>query len=117
MQSDDLQNFCMSLRDERIQFIGVIDKMGNLMAAYPAMVKNVDMRSMCIQNALSHAMRKESESILGKLEYVSVKRDRMLQLNVPFDEYLILILSKPQTNEKELVALVIQKCTNHLTAC
>jgi hypothetical protein len=113
---NDFQHCCKTLRDERVQFIGVIDKMGNLVAGhFNNMLQNVDTRMMCMQNALAHAMRKESESILGKLEYTAVKRDRTLLLNIPFHDYLISILSKPQTSEKELVAMVIQKFTNHLT--
>ena len=52
---------------------------------------------------LDYSMRRDSDSILGKISYMTTHRHQTKVTTIPFNEDLILIFSEPNTNVEDLV--------------
>jgi len=106
----NLENKCSEfLRSDKIRFVGVINRMGNLIAG--GFSNNVDWietdekrRTLYMQVALEIAMRIDFDSTLGKINYVTTNRDNVLMITIPMNNHVLLISAKPTAVVKEIIA-------------
>ena len=103
-----LHDFCLKVSETLgVTFTGVINKNGRLIAGgfsqnnHPYEKEELSM--IFLELYLDYSMRKEFDSVLGKIRYMTTLRKHINVTTIPFKDELILIFSKPSTNIKEVV--------------
>ena len=105
------------LGDEQLRFVGVINKLGNLIAGgfrreiipFETEAKN---RMMYMQMVLEVSMRKEFDDTLGEIDYIASKRKNALMISIPIDDELLLISASPDSIPEEIVSKAIRVFKN-----
>lgn len=99
------------LRNDEIQFVGIINNMGNL--ACGGFSKDTDLiktdeekRKLYMQTALEISMHGDFHDVFGKTNYVTVITDDVLRIIVPMNKYVILIFAKPTFIVEEIISKV-----------
>lgn len=81
---------------DNVQFVGIIDKMGNLILEkfkdqIVPFEDDAKRRMLYMQMVLEISMRREFDSSLGSVNYVASHRKKGLMISIPFDKYVILV--------------------------
>jgi len=107
-----LKNKCFRLlRYDEIQFVGIINNMGNLSCG--GFCKGKDLietdeqkRKLYMQTALEISMHGDFHDVFGKTNYVTVNTDDVLRIIVPINKYVVLIFAKPTSIVEEIISKV-----------
>jgi len=105
-----LENKCHKLlNNDEIQFVGVINNMGNLIAGgfsngIDIFETNEEKRKFYMQMALEIAMRKDFDHTLGTINYISTNRSNVLMITIPMCNHVILISAKPTSVAEQIVS-------------
>ena len=99
------------LRNDKIQFVGIINNMGNLelveFSKGTNLIKTDDeKRKMYMQTALEISMHSDFYDTLGKTNYVTVNTDNVLRIIIPMNNYIMLIYAKPKSIVERIVTAV-----------
>ena len=90
-----------------VTFAGIINNKGKLVAGgfrKEFTPYDADKLSMLfLELYLDYSMRREFDSILGKINSITSRRQRVNVTTIPFNDDLILILSEPNTDIENLV--------------
>ena len=105
------------LQDKQIRFVGIINKLGNLVAGgfdhktepYETEEKS---KMLYMQMTLEVSMRKDFDETLGEIDYIASKRKNVLMISIPLNEELMLISAEPQSITEEVVAKAIKVFEN-----
>jgi len=103
---------CYSLLElDDVRFAGVISKLGNLVSSqFNSKIEPIETiekrQKMYMQMALEIAMRKEFDSSLGEIEYISTKRKNVLMISIPVNDDLLLVSASPNTSTQKIVNYV-----------
>ncbi|MFB5606495.1 MAG: DUF6659 family protein [Candidatus Nitrosomaritimum yanchengensis] len=108
-----LDESCLKLaKISGVNFAGVINKNGRLIAGGfrtdSNSYKKEKLQMIFLELYLDYSMRKEFDSVLGKINYMTTLREHVNVTTIPYNEELILILSQPNTDINNLV----EKCTD-----
>jgi hypothetical protein len=103
-----LEEACLKLFDmPEVQFAGIINNKGRLIAggfySESVLFKKEKLSMIFLELFLDYSMRRDSDSILGKISYMTTHRHQTKVTTIPFNEDLILIFSVPNTNVEDLV--------------
>ncbi len=96
-----------------IRFVGVISNMGRLIVGdykkgiIP--IAEIDHYKMCMEHALDLFMKKDLDNILGPLNYTISKRDNIVIVTIPVENYMVLISAEPNTNIEPIIENILQK--------
>jgi len=104
-----LEKGCNELPDDaQMRFVGVINKMGNLIAgrfkedAKPFQ-NDAKQRMLYMQMVLEISMRREFDSALGTVNYTASNRNKALVITVPLKDKIVLVSSHPDASTKRIV--------------
>ena len=93
-----------------VDFAGVINKNGRLIAGGFRTNANSynkeKLHMIFLELYLDYSLRKECDSVFGKIDYITTQRQHTNVTTVPFNEELILIFSRPGKN----IQNIVQKC-------
>ena len=99
------------LRNDEIQFVGMINNMGNLVCG--GYSKGVDLiktdeqqRKLYMQTALEISLQSDFYNTLGKTNYVTINMDNVLRIIMPVNDYILLIFSKPTSVVEKIITKV-----------
>ena len=104
-----LEIACKKLQEERdIYHVGVVNSLGRLIAGgfkntIAPIVDDEKVRMIYMQMQLDFKMRKELDEILGEIDYIASRRTNYLSVNVPIGDNLVIIMAKPNSNDKKIV--------------
>ena len=103
-----LHDSCLKISETPgVTFTGVINKNGRLVAGGFTLnnqpYEKEELNMIFLELYLDYSMRREFDSDLGKISYMSTLRKHVNVTTIPFKEELILIFSEPSTNIKKLV--------------
>lgn len=96
-----------------IRFVGVISNMGRLIVGdykkgiIP--IAEIDHYKMCMEHALELFMKKDLDNILGPLNYTISKRNNIVIVTIPVENYMVLISAEPNTNIEPIIENILQK--------
>lgn len=96
-----------------IRFVGVISNMGRLIVGdykkgiIP--IAEIDHYKMCMEHALDLFMKKDLDNILGPLNYTISKRNNIVIVTIPVENYMVLISAEPNTNIEPIIENILQK--------
>ena len=96
-----------------IRFVGVISNMGRLIVGdykkgiIP--IAEIDHYKMCMEHALELFMKKDLDNILGPLNYIISKRNNIVIVTIPVENYMVLISAEPNTNIEPIIENILQK--------
>ena len=99
--------------DEQLRFVGVINKLGNLIAGgfskeiVPFETEEKS-RMMYMQMVLEISMRREFDATLGEIDYIASKRKNALMISIPIDDELLLISASPYSVTEEIVSKAVK---------
>ena len=101
------------LKDEQFRFVGIINKLGNLIAGgfshkITPFETEEKSRMMYMQMVLEISMRKDFDETLGEIDYIASKRKNALMISIPINDELLLISTNPKEETKEIVAKAIK---------
>ena len=104
----------MILENDHIEFIGVIDNMGTLIAGgfrkgvVPGGTEEVR-KMMYMQLKLDLNMRKDYDSLYGPVSYIVSKRRDVEKISIPIGNYMILLIANLNFNDdlkiKEIMSI------------
>ena len=90
-----------------VQFAGIINNKGRLIAggfcSESVQIEKEKLSMIFLELFLDYTMRRDSDSILGKISYMTTYRQKTKVTTIPFNEHLILIFSEPNTKAEDLV--------------
>jgi hypothetical protein len=103
-----LHDSCLKISETPgVTFTGVINKNGRLVAGGFRLnnqpYEKEELNMIFLELYLDYSMRREFDSALGKISYMTTLRKHVNVTTIPFKEELILIFSEPSTNIKKLV--------------
>ena len=96
-----------------IRFVGVISNMGRLIVGdykkgiIP--IAEIDHYKMCMEHTLELFMKKDLDNILGPLNYTISKRNNIVIVTIPVENYMVLISAEPNTNIEPIIENILQK--------
>ena len=101
------------LQDKQFRFVGIINKLGNLIAGgfshkitpFETEEKN---RMMYMQMTLEISMRKDFDETLGEIDYIASKRKNALMISIPINDELLLIATNPKEKTEEVVSKALK---------
>jgi hypothetical protein len=115
LPESDLDKLCDKIfaSDKNIRFVGIIDKMGTLVAG--GMRKGIeplepreDRRKLYIEYALRNAMRSEFDEEYGKTIYAMSEREKIKIATFPCGEYLILVSIEKKAQHDKVIGRVLK---------
>ena len=105
-----LEETCLKLyKIQGIHFAGIINSKGKLIAGgfcskkIPYEKEKLSM--IFLELYLDYSMRRDFDSVLGKIGYMTTRREQTNVTTIPFNEDLILIFSDPEVNAEDLVMI------------
>lgn len=105
-----LEETCLKIYElQGVQFAGIINSKGKLIAGgfcskvIPYEKEKLSM--IFLELYLDYSMRRDFDSVLGKIGYMTTRREQTNVTTIPFNEELILIFSDPEVNTEELVIM------------
>ena len=101
------------LQDEQLRFVGVINKLGNLVAGgfshktvpYETEEKS---RMLYMQMMLEVSMRRDFDETLGEIDYIASKRKNVLMISIPICNELLLISANPHSVTEKIVSHAVK---------
>ena len=108
------------LQNTNIQFTGIINNKGRLVAGgfrkEFASFETEKLAMLFMEIYLDYSMRKEFDSILGKINFITSHRQQTNVTAVPFDDNLILILSEPSVDIENIIEIskIMFNCCNKI---
>lgn len=112
--TQDYEKKCQELlEDNQFRFVGIINKLGNLIAGgfrheITPFETEEKSRMMYMQMVLEVSMRKEFDETLGEIDYIASKRKNALMISIPVNDELLLISVNPKSITEEIVAKAIK---------
>ena len=110
----DLQKLCGKIfdLDGAIRFVGVIEKMGQLVAGgmrpgVRAMEADTDKQKLYMEFALRNAMRHDFDPEFGKLVYAFSEREKIKFATFPYGEHLILVSIEKRASHDKVIKAVL----------
>ena len=105
-----LEETCLKLfKIQGIQFAGIINSKGKLIAggfcSNKIPYKKEEISMIFLELYLDYSMRRDFDSVLGKIGYMTTRREQTNVTTIPLKEDLILIFSEPEINIEELVTM------------
>ena len=105
------------LQDKQLRFVGVINKLGNLIAGgfrkeitpFETDEKN---RMMYLQMVLEVSMRRDFDETLGEIDYIASSRKNVLMISIPIGKELLLISASPFSVTEEIVSKAVKVFEN-----
>ena len=101
------------MEEEGVRFVGLLNKQGRLVAGgyklgVKPLEKNEDEFKNFIKRVIEISLRKDYDDTLGKLNYVSCRRDKVVLLSFPFpvSSNILLVSAEPSVNIEKLAARV-----------
>ncbi len=107
-----MHKLCEKILDfEGIRFVGIIDKMGNIVSerfrdGVAPFENDEERRMLYMQMVLEVTMRREFDSSLGPVNYIASHREKSLMISVPFHEYVILVSALHETEIQKIVSKI-----------
>ncbi len=103
-----LHDSCLKVSETPgVTFTGVINKNGRLVAggfrSNNHSYEKEELYMIFLELYLDYSMRKEFDSVLGKISYMTTLRKNVNVTTIPLKEELILIFSEPSTNIEKIV--------------
>ena len=103
-----LHNYCLKASETPgVTFVGVINKNGRLVAggfrSNNHSYGEEELYMIFLELYLDYSMRREFDSVLGKISYMTTLRKHLNVTTIPFKDELILIFSEPSTNITKIV--------------
>ena len=82
--------------DEKIRFVGIIDKMGKLVVGdmkkgLTSLERDDGSISLYLSYAINNILRRDFDNVFGKVLYTFSEREKIKLLTVPMDNYLLLV--------------------------
>jgi len=118
---NDLEKTCnLFLEYENITFIGVINKLGNLIAGgfrkdtIPIGTEEIR-KMMYMQLKLDLVMRQDYDELYGPVEYVVSKRRDAEKISIPIGDYMILIIAELYFDSGSEIKDIISIFNTHLS--
>ena len=115
MPASDLEKLCDRIfaADRNIRFVGVIDKMGTLVAGgmrkgLKPLEPREDRRKLYLEFALRNAMRSEFDPEYGKTVYTMSEREKIKIASFPYGEDLILISIEKKAQHDMIIQKVLK---------
>jgi hypothetical protein len=110
MSNYEFQKLCDKIFriDANVRFVGVIDKMGSLVAGgmreyIKPMEERADSSKLYLEFALRNAMRQDFDPDFGKVVYTFSERERIKFASFPYQDHLILVsIEKGKPHDKIL---------------
>lgn len=115
MESKDnlpMSHLCEKILDfDGVRFVGVIDKMGNVvserfMDGVVPFENDAKRRMLYMQMVLEITMRREFDSSLGSVNYITSHRKKSLMISIPFYEYVILVSTLHDAEIQKIVSQI-----------
>lgn len=110
----DLPALCTSIFevDEKIRFVGMIDKMGKLIAGdmkkgTPSLEKNEGSIRLYLGYAINNILRRDFDDVFGKVIYTFSEREKIKLLTIPVDENLLLVSIDKLADHDKLINKVL----------
>ncbi len=111
-QKKSLELACQGLLEEpKIRFIGVINKMGRLVAeeykkGVASLLEKQEDMMLHMELALEVFLREEFNEKLGEIDYVLSKRKKINIISIPVSKHLVLVSTDPGVNVDSIVEKV-----------
>lgn len=115
MPSSDYEKLCDRIfaADRNIRFVGMIDKMGTLVAG--GMRKGIkplepreDRRKLYIEYALRNVMRSDFDPEYGRVVYTLSEREKIKIASFPYGDHLILISIEKKAQHDRVIGKVLK---------
>jgi hypothetical protein len=106
------KNCKLILENDNIEFIGVINNMGNLIAGgfrkgvVPVGTEEIR-KMMYMQLKLDLNMRKDYDSLYGPVNYVVSKRSKSEKITIPIGNYMVLLIANLNFNDDSKIKEII----------
>jgi len=103
-----LEDLCLKIFEiQGVNFAGIINRNGKLIAGgfkeNSEQYEKEKLFMIFLELYLDYSMRKEFDTDLGKINYMTTLREQTNVTTIPFESELILILSNPETRVEKLV--------------
>lgn len=107
-QARELDDSCLKIsKIPGVNFAGIINRNGKLIAGGfkkdSGTYKKEKLFMIFLELYLDYSMRKDFDSELGKINYMTTRREQTNVTTIPFKEDLILVFSEPRTNIENVV--------------
>lgn len=113
------KNCKLILENDDIEFIGVINNMGNMIAGgfregvVPVGTDEIR-KMMYMQLKLDLNMRKDYDILYGPVSYVVSKRTKAEKISIPIGDYMILLIANLDFNDDLKIKEIISVFTHSL---
>jgi len=99
-----------------IRFAGFLDVMGNLLAGgfkdgITPLNDETQQREMCMEAALRVATRRDFDEPLGKVEFATAKRKKVLMMSFPLNKNILLISADPDVDINKTAQKIMKICS------
>jgi len=98
--------------DPKIRFVSVLSEKGALLTSHKKegiklLLNERHQEMLFMEAALVTRMHKEYDEELGKLEFVSIDRERIVLVGVPFDGHLLYLTAEKSIDLKKTVSKIL----------
>lgn len=104
-----------TLDEEGVRFAGILDKTGKVIAGgfksgITKLEKDEEKFKKFLDRVIDISLRREHEDTLGKLNYISCRRDKLVFLSFPFPitRHVLLVSAEPTVNTETLADKVLR---------
>lgn len=102
-----------ALEEEGVRFAGILDETGKIIAGgfkpgVHRLEKDEEKFQHFIDRVIDISLRREHEETLGRLNYISCRRDNVILLSFPFPvtRHVLLVSADPGVNSEKLAAKI-----------
>ena len=108
----DVKNFATAceklVKDPQVRHAAVINKLGrniasSIKAGITPLIDDEKLRTVYMQLYLDFSMRKELDEKLGPIHYIVSRRKNVTMINIPTNDYLILVVAEPNSDDKKII--------------
>ncbi|NIU02683.1 MAG: hypothetical protein GWN01_17835 [Nitrosopumilaceae archaeon] len=103
------------MEEEGVRFAGILDESGKVIAGgsklgIAKLEKNEEKFHQFMARVIDISLRREHEDTLGKLNYISCRRDKVVLLSFPFPitRHVLLISAEPTVNTERLADKIMR---------
>lgn len=94
------------LNEPEVRFVGLVNKMGNLVeekfkTKITLLENNANKRKMYIESKLLILMQKEFDFSLSPTKYSACRREKLIEMCFPIDDYVLFVTTNPNVNVDE----------------
>lgn len=104
-----LEASCAELEQlDEVRHAAIINHLGRAVAGgtkkgVTPLIDDEKIKTVYMQLNLDIQMRKEMDDLLGKVDYVVSKRDKVLIISIPIGDHLLLISAEPESDDKKIL--------------